>query len=405
MNFNIVGLRGNILGAMLIAAAAFNASAQEVATSVSGTVKDGSTQAPVAGAFVTLLSNPSLAAMTDADGKFTIELVDPSGVRAGRAALRPMQLRGNDFSFSVSRAGERVRVSLHDLRGHEVSVLKDARLPAGDYTMSAAPASLPSGLYVLRAAIGGQSRSFKVSTMGNTRSYFGRALATPARLAKAAAGGVDWLVVAKAGYLKKNHEIMAFADAQNIVLDVSKPATANLAIFTDSTMPQIDWANATIYSWEQTSTLLADSTGIGFNNSKVSMKVSVMEFAAWNGWAFHVAKLPNETQPTADLTPYADGALHLAVKGTAKSIGVMISSTNQGPGTAPLVDLADKGYLPDDAWHEIKIPVSEFSGSAGTLNLADVFVYCGFVSPSVQFAEFDPAGVYYVDDVYFTPTK
>ena len=115
-----------------------------------------------------------------------------------------------------------------------------------------------------------------------------------------------------------------------------------------------------------------------------------------------MAKQASGLQPTVDLTPYAEGGLHLAVKGNAKTIGVMISSSNQGPGTAPLVDLATKGYLPDNAWHEIIIPISEFAGG-GSLDLSQVFVYCGFVSPSVQFGDFDPLATYMVDDIYYIP--
>jgi hypothetical protein len=196
---------------------------------------------------------------------------------------------------------------------------------------------------------------------------------------------------------------MALTDAQDVQLEASKPATAKLRIFSDdTTMGQIDWANAAIYSWETTAVLETDSTGAGFGDSKTSMKISTVEGAGWNGWAFHVAVLPSGFQPTADLTPYADGSLHLAVKGNAKSIGVMVSSRNQGPGTAPLVDLAGKGYLPDEAWHEITIPMSEF---AGTLDLSSVFVYAGFVSPAVQFGEFDATNTYVVDDVYFLPKQ
>ncbi|GEM_PF-1961831 len=406
MNLSRVGIRGNVFNALIIAGCASGAFAQMPAT-MSGTVKDKATQAPIAGAMITLLSNPNMAATTDANGAFTMELIDPTGVRTGHGSAQSMRLSGTELTFSTGKAGAYARITLHDLRGHQVAVLKDAKLPEGDYTLSAAPANLTAGVYLVRAMVGNQVRSFRMSTLGggDTRSFFTRASVSAARLAKTAAGGVDWLVVTKAGYLKHDHEVMAYTDAQAVVLEESKPATANLAIFTDSTMAQIDWANAAIYSWEQTAVLMADSSGKGFNNSKTSMNVSTVDFGGWNGWAFHVAKLGNGNQPTADLTPYANGALHMAVKGNAVSIGVMISSTNQGSGSAPLVDLSTHGYLPDSLWHEISIPVSEFSGTAGALNLADVFVYCGFVSPAVQGTTFNATDTYVVDDVYFTPTK
>jgi hypothetical protein len=402
MIFSTVGIRGNFLRIILAAGGAFNLFAQS--TQVRGTVKDAGTQAAVAGATVTLLSRPELTATTDADGAFSITLEEPTAIGPGAKASASMSLRGGELSFSTGKDGARVRVTLHDLRGRLVATLQDSRLPQGEYSLSAVPAGLRPGLFLVRATVGNQARSFKLSTLGCPASASTLKVKTPSRAAraKAAAGGVDFLVVVKDGYLKKHHEVMAYADAQAVVLETSKPAVANLALFTDSAYSQIDWANAAIYSWEQTAVLTVDSTGKGVNGSLVSMNVASAEFSTWNGWAFHVAKLANGTQPTADLTPYAAGSLHLAVKGNAASIGVMISSPNQGPGSAPLVDLAAKGYLPDSLWHEITIPMTEFGG---TLNLNDVFVYCGFVSPGVQFGAFDATATYTVDDVYFTPAK
>jgi hypothetical protein len=404
-----VGFRGNILCAAIAAGAI-----QAHAVQLTGTVKDAATKAPIEGAMVSLLSNPELLnAMTDANGAFSIEVEDITAIRAAKGSQAVIGFRGTEVSLAIGRAGAHVRATLHDLRGNQVALLKDAALPEGSYALNAAPSALPAGLYLVRVQAGNQIRSFKMSTLAGARSTgsFSGALrmtaagtsAKASRLSKAAAGGVDWIIVAKDGYLKKNLEVMALTDAQDVQLEASKAATAKLRIFSDdTTIGQIDWANAAIYSWETTAVLETDSSGAGFGDSKTSMKISSMEGAGWNGWAFHVAKLATGFQPTADLTPYADGSLHLAVKGNAKSIGVMVSSTNQGAGSAPLVDLAGKGYLPDDAWHEITIPMSEF---AGTLDLSSVFVYAGFVSPAVQFGEFDATNTYVVDDVYFLPKQ
>jgi hypothetical protein len=409
MGFGSVGFRGNLLYAVIAAGAL-----QAHAVQLTGTVKDAVTKAPIQDAMVSLLSSPELLnAMTDANGAFSIEVEDLTAIRSSKAAQAVIGFHGAEVSFTTGRAGAHVRATLHDLRGGRIAVLKDATLPEGSYALNAAPSSLPAGLYLVRVQVGNRIRSFKMSTLAGARSAgsvsgalrmtSAGSSAKASRLSKAAAGGVDWIVVSKDGYLKKNVEVMALTDAQDVMLDPSKTATAKLRIFSDDlTMEQIDWDNAAIYSWETTAVLATDSSGAGFGNSVASMTVSTMEGALWNGWAFHVAKLPNGSQPTADLTPYADGSLHLAVKGNAKSIGVMVSSVNQFAGTAPLVDLAGKGYLPDDAWHEIVIPMSEF---AGTLDLGSVFVYAGFVSPAVQFGEFDPAGTYVVDDVYYLPKQ
>lgn len=410
MRIGKMGLVGNMLGAAMLTCGLANLPAQTTdAITVAGTVKDASNQAAIAGAMVSLLSDPTLSAITDANGAFTITIAPTVGIGARENSGTPMDFRGSDLSFSIGAAGAHVSLHLYDFRGRPMRTLLDRRFPQGEYKVSAAPAGLPAGLYLVRARVGSRSAAYKMSILGDgpvlgeVRSglVVKRMESPAARLAKAAAGGVDFLVVTKAGYLKRNHEVMVYADAQNVLLTANVPAVAALKIFSDSNIASaIDWPNAAIYSWEQTTTLATDSTGIGFHGSIASMKVTPVEFSTWNGWAFHVAALANGTQPTADLTPYANGSLHLAVRGTAASIGVMISSKNQGKGTAPLVDLATKGYAADSAWHEITIPMSEF---AGTLDLSDVFVYCGFVSPAVQGGTFDPLSWYYIDDVYFLP--
>jgi hypothetical protein len=392
-----------------------NVNAQSAGAALTGTVKDASTKAAIEGATVSLLGLPDVVATTDANGAFSISLAAPVKTLTAYQQDRHIRFQGSRLSFATSVSGDIAQVTLHDLLGHQVSTLLNARLTEGDYVLSMVPARLSPGLYLVRAQIGNQVASYKLSILGNVRateasglrkenlSGNGAGSENRAALVKAAAaiGGVDFLVVTKTGYLKKHHEVMALTDVQAVTLETNTPATSNLKIFTDSDFPQIDWANAAIYSWEQTAVLTTDSTSIGFGGSVAAMKVASLETAGWNGWAFHVAKLANGTQPTADLSPYAEGSLHLAVKGNAKSIGVMISSPNQGAGSAPLVDLATKGYLPDSAWHEISIPVSEFSG---TLDLSQIFVYCGFVSP-VAGGVFDPLDTYLIDDVYFIPKK
>ena len=383
----------------LAAGLAFSAAGAFAQSSVGGTVKDAATQQPIAGAMVALLTQPEFPVLTDANGAFTIDLA--VGLRPGAHAAAPV-LNGTRLSFEIAAGGARVSAMLFDLRGTVVRTLAEGRFSPGAYALEAAPADLPSGIYLLRASVGAQSRSFRLATAGRSVSAPARAAAVAPRLAKSAApGGVDYLVVSKDGYTKKHHEVMAYADAQAVTLDAKKAATARLGIFTDSALGLIDWARATIYSWEQTAVLATDSTSIGFNGSVASMKVSTMADMTWNGWAYHVAKLDNGTQPTADLSAYEGGSLHLAVKGNAKGIAVMISSPNQGQGGAPLIELGAHGYLPDDAWHEVTIPLSEFGG---TLKLSDVFVYCGFVMPSPA-GEFDPLATYMVDDIWYSPAQ
>lgn len=404
MRIGILGMEQALRSAIVIAVAAAGLSAQ----TLTGTVKDAGSQAAIAGATVTLLSDPTINAISGADGAFSLNL--PSSIRRDGRFGDAIGFSGSELTLSVSGPGARLAVDLFDLRGNQVRALHDAKVAAGTYAFPVTTAGLSAGLYVVRARVGSLVRSFKVSTANPAAGRIGltaipASSAPAARLAKSAAA-LEFLIVVKEGYLKKSHAVNELDKAQDVLLAVNAPATQNLKIFSDQAMPEIDWANSVIYAWEQTSTLLTDSTSsAGFGGSKTVMKISTAEGFTWNGWGFHMAKQDvSNTQPTADLSAYKGGSLHLAVKGTMPTLGIMMSSTNQGQGAAPLVDLATKGYLPDDQWHEITIPLADFDDAANpSLNLADMFVYLGFVAPNVNGATFDPLASYWVDDIYYIP--
>lgn len=399
-----IGIGRKFRTAILVATSVAALCAQN-ATTLTGTVKDGATQAGIGGAIVTMLSNPMVTATTTADGSFSLMLSEPVGIGKDGRGANAITATGTDLSFTVGPMGAALSVDLHDLRGNHLKSIHNGRLQAGEYALSAVPAGVPAGLYLVRARLDGLTRTLKVSTAGGAPAQAGiRAMpASAPRLARKSAAAAEFLVVTKEGYLKKHHAIAAMDQAQNVTLDANKPAAGNLKIFSDKEFPTIDWANAVIYSWEQTATLFTDSSRIGFDSSVSAIKVSTAEGFTWNGWAFHVASQDNGTQPTADLTPYKGGSLHLAIKGDVPTLGVLMSSYNQPKSSAPLVDLAAKGYLPDGQWHEITIPLSDFDD--GALNLAEIFVYCGFVAPNAMGGTFDPAATYLVDDIYFMPAK
>lgn len=383
--------------AALVACAAASLSAQ---TTVTGTVKDAAGGAPIAGATITLLSNPATTATSGADGAFSITLQPPTGLRGASATGEAIAFNGSEIAFSLPASAE-VRVEIFDLRGQPARGASSLRLPAGRHAVAVPSRGLAAGVYLVRARAGKAVREFKLSTAGAIARAGNVKMTSAPRLAKAAAAA-EFLVVTKEGYLKKHHMLAALDQAQNVTLSANVKATGNMKIFSDEAVPEIEWAHAAIYVWEFTATLQTDSTSnAGHKGSRSVIKVATSEGLTWNGWAFHVAKQDNETQPTADLSNYKGGSLHLAVKGTIPTLGVMMSSANQGQGSAPLVDLAGKGYLPDDQWHEITIPLSEFD--AGNLDLSQIFVYCGFVAPNTQGGEFDPLATYMVDDIWFVP--
>lgn len=399
MHFGIHSIGNTWRAAAVAALTALAAASLSAQTTVTGTVKDAAGGAAIAGAIVTLLSNPATTTTTGADGAFSLTIQPPTGLR-GAAAGEAIAFNGSEIAFSLSAAAE-VRVEIFDLRGQSVRGASSLRLPAGRHAVTVPSRGLAAGVYLVRARAGKAVREFKLSTAGAVARGGNVSMTSAPRLAKAAAAA-EFLVVTKDGYLKKHHMLAAMDQPQNITLTASAKATGNMKIFSDEAVSEIEWANAAIYVWEFTATLQTDSTSnAGHKGSKSVINVATAEGFTWNGWAFHVAKQDNETQPTADLSHYKGGSLHLAVKGTMPTLGVMMSSVNQGQGSAPLVDLAGKGYLPDGQWHEITIPLSEFD--AGNLDLSQIFVYCGFVAPNTQGGNFDPLATYSVDDIWFVP--
>jgi hypothetical protein len=125
---------------------------------------------PAAAAF----SHPAIAIRTYGDGRFTLtdfcfadgtRLLSPDGtanVHAGR--VRPSPVRGRArVDVTVERASS-LRVSILDLQGREVRILRDGDVAAGKHEIILDAAALPAGGYFLlfRSPDGMQLRKFTV---------------------------------------------------------------------------------------------------------------------------------------------------------------------------------------------------------------------------------------------------
>jgi hypothetical protein len=92
------------------------------------------------------------------------------------------------------------------------------------------------------------------------------------------------------------------------------------------------------------------------------------------------------------MTAYAACSLHVRLKGNANGIKILVE--NQTHTGQTFLATSTYGYVNDEQWHEIVIPLSAW---AGTCDLSNVAYYMG--------ATFDPytAGQYIIiDDLYWT---
>ena len=88
------------------------------------------------------------------DGEVRLDLVAAPNPTMGRA----------EISFGVAAAAD-VRVSVYDALGREVAVLAEGPYGAGRYDVTFESGSLPSGVYVVRAVVGAEARTARVTVV------------------------------------------------------------------------------------------------------------------------------------------------------------------------------------------------------------------------------------------------
>jgi hypothetical protein len=66
------------------------------------------------------------------------------------------------ISFGIANAAN-VRVAVYDALGREVAVLAEAPFVAGRHEVAFEAGSLPTGVYLIRARVGGEARMTRVT--------------------------------------------------------------------------------------------------------------------------------------------------------------------------------------------------------------------------------------------------
>jgi hypothetical protein len=393
-----MGEKRTILGGLLLMSGICMAQTQE-AVNISGTVTNSKTGAPLSGATVFLAANPTVTTTTGADGKFTLTGTATVGIRAARAGKADMSFKGTDLSFNVDRSNTPVSVDLYNFKSEHVRNLVSTNAAAGRYTLNAFPSDLAGGLYFVRAQVGKQSSFFKMNTVGVTaksRNLFGMTAYARAGLAKVSADPVDTLKITAENYKPFAKALLKFTGIYPLQVNPKLP-TGDLKIVSERNMNQVDWgSNVDVQVWDGGTQLEGAYKSDPFEGPQ-SWMITFGETQPYNAWGF--VSRPGTPE---DMSAWKDGSMHIAVKGTATSIGVTMGSTDQAGGFSTKVDLRKYGYAPDNQWHEAVVPLSEFTGT----DFANIEVYCGLVYPVMDdTVPFDPTLFYQVDDIYWKTTK
>jgi hypothetical protein len=371
--------------------AAFSANAQQ---SISGLVKSA-TQSGIAGVTVKLVVAGD-SAITDATGKFTISNL-PIAAVIGRAAaprISEPSLQGTKLRFAVDGRDTRVALDLFTIDGKQCRSLFDKPCSPGSYVFEVGASGLAAGLHVAKLRIGNRTFSYKISLANHAST--GEALvngggAMGPSLAKQTLEIIDTIVTKKDGFVRSATPIAKYSGNYTIVV-TPRLASVNSKIYSERTMAQIDWGNTTVEVWDNGGgpygTQLNGNYPDAFEGN-VGWQVTCG--ASWSAWVFKSTKAAGE-----DLSGFVGGSLHLAIKGTAPSVGVTVSPVGD---TATSVDLTAKGYSDDGLWHEINIPLTEF----GLTDLSSIGVYACFKAPAAPRGPYASGLTYVIDDLYFKP--
>lgn len=206
-----------VLGLALSMGLAVNA--QQV--NIRGKVSDGSGKA-VAGATVTL-GRLKHSATTGTDGSYSLNFTVDAIRRLSDAPSRDITMEHGVLQLSVGSPTP-VRIEVFDVKGNLLKreILDNAS--TGVYRLDLAGKLPAEKLLIVKASVGGASRTFQYFPMdnggGEMKASFGNAAPAGASLAKIAAT-VDTLKVSAAGFAAKSILLSSYDSTVDVTLDAS----------------------------------------------------------------------------------------------------------------------------------------------------------------------------------------
>jgi len=363
-------------------------------TTITGTVK--STNGGVLQGAKVSLALLGVSTQSGSDGKFTMSNIASSVARGALASpLAGAEMSGSRLYFVVANDNDIVSLDVFTPAGNKVQSLLNGEMGTGQYCFEMPRKNLAAGIYVVRLRIGNQSHSFVLpaafqrisGTAGLEKTTNGQA-----RLAKQQFEIVDTIVTELAGYYRCATPIPQYSGDYTVVLNV-KPAAVNTKIYSERSMAQIDWGKTEVDVWDNyggpQGTQLNGAYPDAFEGANGWQVVCGQ---GWSTWVFKSTSLAG-----VDMSAFAGGSLHVAIKGSAPSVGMFVSSIGEAKATT--VDLDSMGYKNDGSWHEMSVPLANF----GALDLSQVGVYAGFSAPADSSKDYAAGLSYVIDDLYFKP--
>jgi hypothetical protein len=194
---------------------ASTAAAQNI--KVSGKITNPSGQA-VSGALVELVKS-GVKDTTGADGMYTLNQT-PIAIRPG-AAQEGMTMTGGMLQLQLDAAAP-IEVRIHDVQGNLLRRNSVPDAAAGLYTWNVEEGSATSGMLIIHASVGAESRTFRYLPLGwrgtSGQAAIKSAARTGATLSKQAAD-VDTLKVTAAGYAVKKVALTSYEATVNVALE------------------------------------------------------------------------------------------------------------------------------------------------------------------------------------------
>jgi hypothetical protein len=149
--------------------------------------------------------------------------------------------------------------------------------------------------------------------------------------------------------------------------------------------------NPTFINWTTTCTIDSLDSAAHSGTGQAMMITAVGGTWAGCGWA-------QGGGVGINMTAYMACSLHVWLKGNATDLGLLVENVNPGPNPAmqTWVSALANGYLADEAWHELVIPISAWTGTCDLTNVSNL-LGIRFNNPAYT------AGQYVeVDDLYWT---
>lgn len=212
----------------LILCASFTA-AFAIDVNLTGIVKDSLTQRAVAGATVSLASNPNLSTQTNTDGSYVLTGTITSILRnhTKSIGIEPKVVNSTIF-FDVMQNTQRVVIDFFDLKGAKISTGFNRTLERGSYYITPAVGKKAHQFFFTKITIGSKSTFLKMTHLrriaGQGKALAGNTNETLAQSGLAKTSSIsDSLVISDANHRTTKKSIADYSGSVNVTVLANRP--------------------------------------------------------------------------------------------------------------------------------------------------------------------------------------